>query len=246
MTMNTNQQAEAMRRRLNELMAIMSTNDLRFAMEIEKAFDIPGRGTVLSGALLGNVRTKSSVGCLMDARTKKALSGDMEVLGLERFRKLEERLDSGREMIGCGILVSTLAKPEALTGMVFGGGYRVPQTKELQELSEELEGLQQHWGDASFIMLIQEAFDLGEEGTGLVGWLQGAVFAGRDAATVTSRDGKELLSDAELVTSLLYRGKEEESLISRKGLLPCGVVISERHAPASLAGRLLIQTGTVK
>ena len=223
-----------------ELLGIISSTQRHFALKIEYAFNIPNRGTELSGWLLGDVRVGSSVGCLMDGKTRAELTDDFAVMGLERYKKLEEKLRGWPEPIGCGILVQTLPDPEKLVGLVFTGGYRVPQTPEMLELSDELESFQHHLSEAGFIMLIEQAFDLGEEGTALVGPLQGLVDAGESVGMIYDRERECELGEVCQVRSLVYNGKEEPRISSAFRLLPCGVVISGRHDPEALKGKLFV------
>ena len=225
----------------NEMMSVIRREQCRFVMKIETAFEVKGRGTVLSGWFMGSIRVGSSVGCLMDARTCRALTDDMEVMGLERWQKLEDKLDAWEEPIGCGILVPTIANPASLAGMLFTGAYRVPQDQELTSLAQRLEDVRLRESDAEFAFYIKDVHDLGEKGTGLVGYMKGWAIAGHAMGCFYDADRAQALTGPVQVNMMLYRRKEETMLVSENAALPCGFVVSGHYSADMLRGMLLVE-----
>ena len=84
-------------------------------LRIDNAFSIPNRGTVLAGNFVGNVKPADLSEIVMSPETAQSDFTSV-VLGLERFQKLEDLLNSPDEEIGCGILVKTHPDHDSLKG----------------------------------------------------------------------------------------------------------------------------------
>lgn len=223
-----------------KLLEIMQKRQYRFAMLIETAFTIEGRGTVLSGWLMGEIGVGVSEGCLMDAAASSPLTDAMNVRGLERYKSLEHMIHAVEEPVGCGILVRELPSPESLAGMLFCGGERVVRTPDMHDMKCVLDRFREKNSNA-FAMYVQDVYDMGDGNTYITGFMRGAAFAGRSTACFYNAEGEYALSEPLKVQLLHCDNREESILSSGDGPLFCGMVVPGRYRAAVLKGRLFIE-----
>lgn len=232
---------EALLRVKDELQNVIRKKDLLFAMQVQSA--VNGRmGTVLSGLLLGRARKGGNVGYVAESGTWRELSGDMEILGLKKDGQLVEQLESGTELVNCAILVPAMTDPGMVTGNILCGGYRTEQPSYAKPLMEDLEAVM-HRLNSGFAFSIQQAHDLGAEGTGLVGYLLGRVEALKDYGSLYDKEHDEFVSGPMQVTKLHVRRVEESSLRCMNSLMGCGIVVKGNLPEEAIAGRLVVLVG---
>lgn len=84
-------------------------------MQIVDAFDIPDRGTEVTGYFIGSVKL-FDLAMIVNTPDESTIVDRSEVLGIERLQKLERAIHAPNQPTGCGILIDHQSQPSKLIG----------------------------------------------------------------------------------------------------------------------------------